>query len=78
VFKGFYEYFRGHTDESLFSFSMKVFGYGSKKVDVMRRFLLGRNESAFKVRQIKKMMEVTGKSFNELFEVREMYSNETL
>lgn len=77
VYKGIYEYFRDHIDETVCSFSNKVFGY-AEKVQCVKRFLLGESESLFKVHQIKKMMEVTGKSFDELFELREMYRNETL
>ena len=71
VYKGLYEYFRDHIDESLCSFTKKVFGYDSLKVDIVRRFLLGESESQFKIRHIKRMMGVTGKSFDELFELRE-------
>ncbi len=78
VYKGIYEYFRDNVDETVYGFTQKVFGHSQQKIQCVKRFLLGESESLFKVHHVPNMMEATGKSFDELFELREMYSNETL
>lgn len=70
VYKGFYEHFKDHINETISSFAVKVFGCHAKNTQTLRVFLFGECESSFKIHQIKRMMEVTGKSFDELFELR--------
>lgn len=71
IYKGIYEHFRDNLGESLTSFAEKVFGYFSNNVgEKMRYFIGGYHEAKFTIPQIKKMCEATGKTFEELFEVR--------
>ena len=73
IYKGFYEHFRDDDYESLTSFMKKIFGNHSKYLGKLRNFLTGEHKDArFSVPQIKRMMEVTGKSFDELFELRKV------
>lgn len=73
VYKGIYEHFRDHVDESVSNFAEKVFGFSaSGKTQKVKGFLLGESESLFKVRHIKNMIAITGKSFDELFELRKV------
>lgn len=71
IYKGFYEHFRDDDYESLTSFAHKVLGTHNHPLGKLRNFLTGEHkDTRFSVPQIKKMMEVTGKSFEELFELR--------
>ena len=71
IYKGFYEHFRDDDYESLTSFVHKVSGNHNRPLSKFRNFLTGEHKDArFSVPQIKRMMEVTGKSFDELFELR--------
>lgn len=70
IYKGFYEHFRDDEYESLTSFEHKVFGGHGHHTFSIKKFIIGEHESRFTVKHIKKMMEVTGKSFDELFELR--------
>ena len=71
IYKGFYEHFRDDDYESLTSFAHKVSGNANHPLSKLRNFLTGEHKDArFSVPQIKRMMEVTGKSFDELFELR--------
>lgn len=70
VYKGIYEYFRDNMEVTPYSFTTDVFGYASKKTQCVKSFLLGEHETLFKIRQIKRLMGITGKTFEELFERR--------
>lgn len=71
IFKGIAEWFFENPDESMSSFSRKVFGYdtGAKVKDV-RMNLYGEYTVYFSIEQIKKICEVIGKPFEEVFELR--------
>ena len=73
IYKGLYEHFRDNLYESITSFAKKVYGHtATSAVSTMRTFLNGKHKEArFTVPMIKRMCEVTGKSFEELFELRE-------
>lgn len=70
VYKGLYEHFKNNVFESVTSFSKKVYGH-SNTIPLLRKFIKGELDSHFSITQIKKMCEITGKSFEELFEKRD-------
>lgn len=72
VYKGFYEHFRDNLYESITSFAVKVYGYANNTyIQTFRKFVTGKQKrNTFPIPIIKKMCEVTGKSFEELFELR--------
>ena len=72
VYKGFYEYFRDNLYESITSFAVKVYGYSNNPfIQTFRKFVTGKQKrNTFPIPIIKKMCEVTGKNFEELFELR--------
>lgn len=71
VYKGIYEHFRSDLYESITSFTKKVLGHTSNKsTSTMRDFIIGEHNSRFSITQIKKMCDITGKTFEELFERR--------
>lgn len=72
VYKGLYEHFKNNMYESVTTFTRKVYGHTSESsIPTMRSLLIGEYHSRFSVPLIKKMCEVTGKTFEELFELRE-------
>ena len=72
-FKGFYEYFSDNAEESIISFSVKVKGYFEQSFyEKLKNTLNGTHFSLFKITDIKKMCEITGKTFEELFTEREV------
>lgn len=70
-YQGIYEHFAENEKESIHSFTVAIFGgdYGSKCA-TMRNFLTGKNNSYFTVSQIKRMCEICGKPFEEVFKER--------
>ena len=70
VYKGFYEYFVENPDVRISTLTDEIFGVGGNNVAKTRQFLYGEHETLLKIRTIKTMMEITGKSFEELFERR--------
>ena len=72
IYKGLYEHFKNNMYESVTKFVKKVYGNTSEsKVMTMKEFMIGKHiRSFFSVPVIKKMCEVTGKTFEELFELR--------
>jgi DNA-binding Lrp family transcriptional regulator len=71
IYKGIAEYFLEHPEESMTSFSRKIFGYieGARPRDV-RKNMFGEHEMYLSINQIKKICEVVGKPFEEVFELR--------
>ena len=73
VYQGIYDWFREHYYESLSSLSKKIYGYYRPcELTKLRSFLIGEHETHFNVEQIKRMCELTGKSFEELFQRRDV------
>lgn len=71
VYKGLYEHFKDNMYESVTSFTHKVYGCTNTiNIPTMKSFLIGEYNSRFSVPLIKKMCEITGKTFEELFELR--------
>ena len=72
VYKGIYDHFVRNPEESVTSFAKKVFGHGNANgIDVIRKFITGVHDSYFNLTHIKRMCEVTGLTFEELFERRD-------
>ena len=75
VYKGLYEYFVANPYESLTSFAktvaMPMTGHYIEKI---KNLLTGEHNSYFSIEQIKKICEVVGKPFEEVFEERETVS----
>ena len=71
-YQGVYEYFKTNLEESLHSFCLKLCGDGNySNIATMRNFLTGKSESRFNIAQIKRMCEICGKPFEEVFKERE-------
>lgn len=71
VYKGIYEHFKSDLHESITSFTKKVLGHTSEgSITKMREFIIGEHNSRFSIPQIKKMCDITGTTFEELFERR--------
>jgi hypothetical protein len=71
-YKGFYEYFSDNMEENLRTFSIKVRGYFEQSFyQKIKNTLNGTHVSLFKITDIEKMCEITGKTFEELFTERE-------
>lgn len=70
VYKGLYEFFKADTTMHIYKFTEAVFGGCGHNIEKVKRFLLGEAETLFKIKHIKIMLELTGKTFEELFERR--------
>lgn len=67
-----YDYFKNNENESASSFGLKVFGgYGGKFCNRVINFVTGRYEAHLSVEQIKKVCEIVGKPFEEVFKERD-------
>ena len=72
-YEGLYEYFEENLEESLYSFAIKIgMGKDGGRVATIRNFLTGKHHSRFSIPQIKKMCEVCGKPFEEVFKERDV------
>lgn len=70
-FKGIYEYFEANEEVTLTSFANAVFDEESgTRGGTIRNFLTGKTDSRFTISQIKRMCEICGKPFEEVFEER--------
>lgn len=67
IYKGIAEFFLDNPEESVTSFSRKVLGQGTAN---LKRGLIGENEMHFTINQIKKICNIIGKPFEEVFELR--------
>lgn len=73
VFKGIYEHFKKDLYESPSSFTLKVMGNDAKNsLPKVRGFITGKSESRFTIRQLQRICEITGMSFEECFERRDL------
>jgi hypothetical protein len=71
IFKGIYEHFKNNPNESICSFSCKVWGYSCKSLSKkVKALLTGKNQSYLNASQIKRICEVCGTSFEETFAER--------
>lgn len=73
-YKGLYEHFREKETETISSFALKVSGSeaATNFIQKMKTFLNGTHNALFKIDQIKRMCEIVGKPFEEVFEEREV------
>lgn len=69
-YKGLYDHFANHPEESLSMFANVVYGYRNVCVQTMRKFMYEGVETKFTINQIKKMCKRCGKSFEEVFTER--------
>ena len=77
VYKGIYDHFKNNPHESLASFIKKLYGYYGNEAKKIKGFITGTsNKTLYTVPQIQKMCEVTGKTFEELFALREDINHE--
>ena len=70
VYKGIYEFFKTDTTMNIYKFAEAVFGGSGPEIAKVKRFLLGEAETLFKIKHIKRMLELTEMPFEELFERR--------
>ena len=70
VYKGIYEHFKEDIRETKTSFAKKVYGHTAKNIQKLDKFIVGEYDTRFTIPQIKRMCEITGKTFEELFEGR--------
>lgn len=71
VYKGVYDWFREHFDESIYSLCTKVYGCNcGNRHTTIRDFLKGEHNTYFTIEQIKRLCEIVGKPFEEVFERR--------
>lgn len=75
-YKGIYEYFKKNPFETVTGFAKKLWrkegqhGGLASHINTLRTFFLGEVESRFTIPQIKRMCEIVGKPFEEVFEER--------
>ena len=73
LYQGLYDWFNENMGESVSSLCEQVFdGNSGNYTHKFRYFIIGKHDSSFKVGHLKKLCEVTGKSFEELFERRDV------
>ncbi len=73
VYQGIYDWFKEHLNESLHSLCRKVYQRpNNSSIVKLREFLKGKHDSIFKIEQIKRLCEVIGKPFEEVFKWRDV------
>lgn len=66
------DYFLNNLEESVTSFTEKIFGSNcGSKIQTMKNFLTGKSDSRFTVTQIKRICEIVGSTFEEVFKESE-------
>ena len=72
VYQGIYDWFKENFDESPFSLFAKIYKNGSStRLSTFRNFLKGEHDTFFSIKRIKKLCEVIGKPFEEVFKRRD-------
>lgn len=71
-YEGIYEYFRENSSETISSFAGDIFGHVGDKSRSLRSYLIGEHEMYFSIKQIKRICEVVGKPFEEVFKERDL------
>ena len=67
-YEGLQSYFLENHNETLSSFTEKIFGANTgNRVPTMRNFLTGKNATRFSIEQIKRICEIVGEPFEEVF-----------
>ena len=72
VYKGIYEHFKKNLFESVTSFTNKVYGGRCNYIEKMGNFITGKNNTEYKLVYIQRMCEITGFTFEECFERRDV------
>ena len=71
-FQGFYDYFKENPKETISSFTRKVYGnHNGTGMAKLRAYITGKGNSYFTIPDIKKICEIIGKPFEEVFKERE-------
>lgn len=70
IYKGFYEHFKDNIDESICKFCGKAMSFSDANVKKLRDCITGYRNPYWTIQEIKGMCKATGKSFEELFELR--------
>lgn len=72
IYQGIYDYFDEKVDETFTSFAKKIYGSGTAYyITKISRLICGENETWLTIAQIKKICDVCGKPFEEVFKERE-------
>lgn len=72
VYKGIYEWFKEHLNESPCSLCARVYqNPNGNSIKKFRGFLKGEHDSVFNIKHIKRLCEVIEKPFEEVFERRD-------
>lgn len=73
-YKGLYEFMQENPTVTFFVLAREMQGGGNRNYyEKFRNFATGKTETShFSINQIKRLIEFTGKSFEELFEEREL------
>jgi hypothetical protein len=71
-YEGIFNYFLENPGETISSFTFDIFGYYSNKVRDLRNFLIGEHEIYLNIHQIKRICEIVGRPFEEVFKEREI------
>lgn len=78
VYKGVYEYFVEHAEETFSSFARKIAGDdGGALIARIRNLITGKYDTHLSIPQIKLICEIVGKPFEEVFEERDKMKGET-
>ena len=71
-YKGIYEYFKNNEDMCISGFAQLIYGssHCNNQYYKIRAFIIGENNSHFTIPQIKRICEIVGKPFEEVFAER--------
>lgn len=70
AYKGIYQLFENDSTMTVAKLSRMIYGYSSGVANRINRLIKGENVR-LSIKEIKKLIEITGKPFEELFELRE-------
>lgn len=76
IFEGIYEHFEKNEEETITNFTNDVCGEGSRCITTMRTFLTGKTDTRLTISQIKRICEICGKPFEEVFKERKGEAND--
>lgn len=72
AYEGIYDFFDKNKKMTVSRFASLIFGNDApRNVAKVRGFIIGEHEALFKISHIKKMCELVGKPFEEVFKLRE-------
>ena len=73
VYEGIYRHFKDNTEQTFLKFVRSIYGRSStqKEQTRVKNFITGKHETYLRIKQIKKICEVCGMPFEEVFKERE-------